>query len=104
MAQGANIALTAEAEATLHARGVISLPDFIANAGGVICGAMEYHGVSEAAAFEAIADRISRNTDEVLKRSKADGVLPRESASNMAMERVRAAMANRRWSISQGAV
>ena len=104
VAQGANIALTAEAEATLHARGVISLPDFIANAGGVICGAMEYHGVSEAAAFEAIADRISRNTDEVLKRSKADGVLPRESASNMAMERVRAAMANRRWSISQGAV
>jgi len=104
VAQGANIALTTEAEASLHARGVISLPDFIANAGGVICAAMEYQGVSETAAFETIAERISHNTSEVLARSKADDVLPRVSANNMAMERVRAAMANRRWSVSQGAV
>ena len=27
------------------------LPDFIANAGGVICAAAEYHGATEAAAF-----------------------------------------------------
>lgn len=32
--QGANIPFTAEAEKTLHDRGVLVLPDFIANAGG----------------------------------------------------------------------
>ena len=36
VAQGANIPATEEAEAMLHARGILVLPDFIANAGGVI--------------------------------------------------------------------
>ena len=99
VAQGANIPLSIDAEAALHARDVICLPDFIANAGGVICAAMEYHGVGEAAAFEAIAGRISRNTTEMLERSRADGVIPRQSAYAMAVERVKAAMATRRWSI-----
>ena len=35
--QGANIPVTKEAERTLFDRGVLSVPDFIANAGGVIC-------------------------------------------------------------------
>jgi glutamate dehydrogenase (NAD(P)+) len=102
VAQGANIALTEEAEASLHARNVLSLPDFIANAGGVICAAMEYQGVSESAAFEAIADRISRNTTEMLERSRAENILPRVAAHDMAITRVKAAMATRRWSISRG--
>ncbi|NIR59089.1 MAG: Glu/Leu/Phe/Val dehydrogenase, partial [Gammaproteobacteria bacterium] len=41
--QGANIPCTPEAEATLHERGVLVVPDFVANAGGVICAAVEYH-------------------------------------------------------------
>ena len=39
--QGANIPATPEAEARLHERGVLVLPDFIANAGGVICAASD---------------------------------------------------------------
>jgi glutamate dehydrogenase (NAD(P)+) len=35
---GANIGVTERAEAMLHRRGVFCVPDFIANAGGVICG------------------------------------------------------------------
>ncbi|HEY9073778.1 MAG TPA: hypothetical protein VIN67_06555 [Desulfobaccales bacterium] len=35
--EGANIPLTDEAESYLHAQGVLCIPDFIANAGGVIC-------------------------------------------------------------------
>jgi glutamate dehydrogenase (NAD(P)+) len=42
VAQGANIPSTQEAEAALAGRGVLGLPDFIANAGGVICAAIEY--------------------------------------------------------------
>jgi glutamate dehydrogenase (NAD(P)+) len=34
----------------MHARGIPGLPDFIVNAGGVICAAVEYHGGSQAQA------------------------------------------------------
>ncbi len=99
VAQGANIPVTREAERRLHEKGILSLPDFIANAGGVICAAMEYHGASQAAAFAAIEELIGRNTAEVLTRAAADRCLPREAAEAMADERVRRAMTTRRWSI-----
>jgi glutamate dehydrogenase/leucine dehydrogenase len=94
--QGANIPATAEAEASLHQRGVLVVPDFIANAGGVICAAVEYHGGTEAAAFEQIAHKIRLNTEAVLSRSHRDGLEPRRAAVELARERVRGAMAFRR--------
>jgi glutamate dehydrogenase/leucine dehydrogenase len=96
--QGANIPATAEAEAMLHRRGVLVVPDFIANAGGVICAAVEYHGGTEAAAFEQIAQKINHNTEAVLSRSHRDGIEPRRAAVELARERVRTAMAFRRKS------
>ena len=36
-------------------RTVLVLPDFIANAGGVICAAMEYHGSTEREVFSTMA-------------------------------------------------
>jgi glutamate dehydrogenase/leucine dehydrogenase len=94
--QGANIPATSEAEARLHRRGVLVVPDFIVNAGGVICAAVEYHGGTEAAAFEAIAQKIRRNTEAILARSRAEGIEPRRAAVELAWERVEAAMAFRR--------
>ncbi len=99
VAQGANIPLTDAAELRLKERGVVNLPDFIANAGGVICAAMEYHGVGETAAFSEIAARIGHNTTEMLTRSTDGNTTPRQAALDMAIERVRAAMGTRRWSI-----
>ena len=72
------------------------MPDFIANAGGVICAAVELRGGTEASAFEQIAAKIRHNTEEVLKRSRDGGVLPRQAAVELAGERVRQAMAYRR--------
>jgi glutamate dehydrogenase (NAD(P)+) len=97
IAQGANIPATGEAEAMLHARGVLSLPDFIANAGGVICAAVEYHGGTEAAAFAAIAEKIGRNTHEVLEQATRARATPRAAALDLAGRRVRQAMSYRRW-------
>jgi glutamate dehydrogenase (NAD(P)+) len=77
----------------------VVVPDFIANAGGVICAAMEYAGATQAAAFDAIAQRIRANTDAVLRASKSEGVLPREAAEALAVRRVRQAMSCRRFSI-----
>ncbi|MBL8671817.1 MAG: Glu/Leu/Phe/Val dehydrogenase [Alphaproteobacteria bacterium] len=97
VAQGANIPATPEAEAALAARGVLVLPDFIANAGGVICAAVEYHGGSERAAFAAIEEKIRANTAAVLAESRRAKLLPRAAALRLAEQRVRAAMALRRW-------
>ena len=97
VAQGANIPFTPEAEAQLHKRGVLVLPDFIANAGGVICAAVEYHGGTESAALATIVEKIAANTRAVLDEVKRTGALPRAAAVALAERRVRAAMATRRW-------
>ena len=96
---GANIPTTLGAERWLHAHGILNVPDFIANAGGVICAAMEYAGASQAAAFDAIAERVRANTEQVLRESERRGVLPREAAVDLAVSRVRRAMGWRRWSV-----
>ena len=91
--QGANIPVTAEAEEFLHQRGVLIVPDFIANAGGVIMAAMEYAGRSEQEAFSAIGERIRKNTRLILEKASAEKSLPRAAAVALALERVRRAMA-----------
>lgn len=95
--QGANIPCTPEAEQILHERGVLVIPDFIANAGGVICASIEYRGGTERAALDYIDERIRANTREVLQRSRRDKVTPRAAAGALAEGRVRAAMQMRRW-------
>ncbi|HTY67297.1 MAG TPA: Glu/Leu/Phe/Val dehydrogenase [Alphaproteobacteria bacterium] len=97
VAQGANIPFTPEAEAQLHKRGILVLPDFIANAGGVICAAVEYHGGTESAALATIVEKIAANTHAVLDEVKRTGALPRAAAVALAERRVRAAMATHRW-------
>jgi glutamate dehydrogenase (NAD(P)+) len=99
VAEGANIPVTVEAERRLAQRGVLVVPDFIANAGGVICAAMEYQGASQRAAFDTIAEKIRYNTEEVLSVAEQQGIIPREAATAMAETRVRRAMTTRRWSI-----
>jgi glutamate dehydrogenase (NAD(P)+) len=97
IAQGANIPLTPDAEQILQERGVLSIPDFIANAGGVICAAVEYAGGTRRSAFETIEEKIRTNTRTVLAEAKSKSTLPREAATAMAERRVRTAMRFGRW-------
>jgi len=97
MPQGANIPCTLEAEAALHALGVLVVPDFIANAGGVICASIEYRGGTRRAAFDYIDERIRANTRLVIEESKKNKELPRAAALALAERRVREAMETRRW-------
>ncbi|MDH3614561.1 MAG: Glu/Leu/Phe/Val dehydrogenase [Gammaproteobacteria bacterium] len=94
---GANIGITDEAEVMLHERGVLCVPDFIANAGGVICAAVEFGGGTEGQVFQTIDEKVRGNTAEMLARMKRDDVLPREAAVAMARERVLAAMQYQRF-------
>ncbi len=97
--QGANIPFTPGAEKTLHERGVLVIPDFIANAGGVICAAMEYRGATEAQAFQVIAEKIRANTEAVLTEAQRRQVLPRQAAIDLAGAHVREAMSFRRFNL-----
>ena len=94
--EGANIPITGEAEATLHERGIMCLPDFVVNAGGVICGSVEYHGGTRAQALELITERIQANVAIVLERSLGQATLPRQAAEDLALARLHGAMALRR--------
>lgn len=94
--QGANIPATPAAESALHERGVLCIPDFIANAGGVICASVEYHGGSEPQALETIAEKINRNTTEMLALADQQALEPRRAAEQLAIERVKTAMRYRR--------
>jgi glutamate dehydrogenase (NAD(P)+) len=97
--EGANIPVTPGAETALHERGIVVVPDFIANAGGVICAAMEYQGATRAAAFATIQDRIRDNTLAVLEITKTKRIAPRRAGVELATARVREAMSYRRFSI-----
>ena len=101
--EGANIPFTHDAEKILHEKGILCVPDFIANAGGVICAAMEYQGASQAAAFSSIEEKLRRNTEMVLSASRSQGILPREAAMDLALLRVKKAMSFRRWSLFSSA-
>jgi glutamate dehydrogenase (NAD(P)+) len=97
--EGANIPITPAAERRLHEKGVLCVPDFIANAGGVICAATEYRGASESEALAIIEDKLRENTTAVLERAARDAKPPREAALALAIERVQRAMRLRRWSL-----
>ncbi|WP_017325112.1 Glu/Leu/Phe/Val dehydrogenase [Synechococcus sp. PCC 7336] len=93
--QGANIPFTAAAEEICHAQNILVIPDFIANAGGVICGAVEYRGGTQADAFEAIEREIRVNTAAMLDEAVQAGRLPRHVAIELARSRIRARQDNR---------
>ena len=99
VAQGANIPCTVGAEKILAERGILCLPDFIVNAGGVICAAMEYAGLTRAAAMERIKETLRSNTTEILARVRTQKIIPRQAANEFAMQRLRKVMATRRWHI-----
>lgn len=101
--EGANIPITHGAERQLYERGIICIPDFIANAGGVICAAMEYHGATVNTAMQTIEEKVRHNTEKVLKISLEQNIQPREAAIQMATQRVTKAMSLRRWSLFSSA-
>ncbi len=75
------------------------MPDFIANAGGVICAAMEYHGANEGTVLQTIEEKLRRNTRLVLEDAARRQILPREAAVELALARVKKAMSYRRYGL-----
>ncbi len=88
--EGSNIPTTIECEEALAKRGILVVPDFVANAGGVISSYVEYIGKNEKTMFRMVEEKVSKNTKLVLERAKKDKVIPRIAALKIAKERVRA--------------
>jgi glutamate dehydrogenase (NAD(P)+) len=90
--EGANIPMTAEIEQELHKRGVLVVPDFVANAGGVISSYAEYRGYNPKDMFSLVERKIKQNAKLVLDKAKKERMKPRDAAMSIAVERVRSAM------------
>jgi glutamate dehydrogenase/leucine dehydrogenase len=93
---GANIAVTPGADQIFFERDILSIPDFIANAGVVICGAVEYAGGTATQAFQVIEEKIRANTREVLEIARETHVMPATAAADLAKRRVLESMSYRR--------
>ena len=88
MAGAANDTLSAPEDAGLLARrGITYVPDFVANAGGVINIAEEPHGYDHARAYDRIRT-IHDTLLRVFERAEADGVTTAAAADRLALDRI----------------
>lgn len=88
ISSGSNIPITEAAEQVLFDRGTISVPDFIANSGGVISSWVDYLGGTVEQCFTANERLIGGNTREVVSTALARNVMPRKIAVEIVTERL----------------
>ncbi|MEK7479576.1 MAG: Glu/Leu/Phe/Val dehydrogenase [Patescibacteria group bacterium] len=86
--EGANISIVPDLVEPLHTRGVLIIPDFVANAGGVISSYAEHMGYDEKKMFELVREKIEKSVNAMLERSKATGQILRQAAEAIALERL----------------
>ena len=86
--EASNIPAKPAIEEILHKRGILVVPDFVANASGVISSYAEYKGYDEKKSFELIEKKIVKNTKLVLREAKKLNVKPRDAALKIAKERI----------------
>ncbi|UCE43927.1 MAG: Glu/Leu/Phe/Val dehydrogenase [Candidatus Bathyarchaeota archaeon] len=89
--EAANIPATRESEEKLHERGVLVVPDIIANAGGVVSSYAEYRGENPQRMLEMVEGKIVRNARLVMKKAEEEGCTPRDAALKIAQGRVQEA-------------
>ena len=86
---GANNPLTPQAEVTLTARGVICIPDFVANCGGVLGGTMEFAAIGKNRITAFIRKEFGRRLDGLLNNAGQQGGTLRELAETQALRKLR---------------
>ncbi|WP_413805020.1 Glu/Leu/Phe/Val family dehydrogenase [Streptomyces sp. OE57] len=96
--EGANLPTSPQAQSILAERGISLLPDFVANAGGVVAAAFamdaRYSGFrpESSTIFETISKRLRTNAVTVLEEAQRRATTPHIAGRGLAEERVRAAM------------
>lgn len=87
----ANIPYADGAIAVLAKRGIVALPDFVTNAGGVLCGLAEMQGGNADDAFRMTRERVAANVETVLAAAKESGGSAYDAAVGIVRERLRPA-------------
>lgn len=96
--EGANLPTSVSSRGILHERGIAVVPDFIANAGGIVAAAHSMAAryspfvVEPADIFSMISTKLRANTIAVLNESSSTGLTPHEAAYALAQKRVLEAM------------
>ncbi|MEX0920798.1 MAG: Glu/Leu/Phe/Val dehydrogenase [Candidatus Pacearchaeota archaeon] len=93
--EAANIPMTEEVEKKLSKK-ILIVPDFVANAGGVISSYAEYIGEGKSFMEEMIRKKLVKNTDLVLRRAAKKNVSLREIAKEIAFKRIKDATKKRK--------
>lgn len=94
--EGGNIPMREEIEDKLFRRGIMFVPDFVANAGGVISSYAEYKGYSLERMFELVKEKVTAATRKVTGESLKRRQNPRRVAMELARQRVETAMRKRK--------
>ncbi len=98
--EAANIPTTVDACEYLYKNKIWIIPDFLANAGGVIGSFVEYQGRTEKEAFDLIEYKITKNIKEVLTEAIMKEDNPRKIATEPSKQIVYRAMLLRKGAIS----
>lgn len=86
--EAANIPMSTEIEDELFKKGILIVPDFVANAGGVISSYAEYRGYNPKRMFDTVEKKIEESSMAVMRKSLDEGKNPREVALKIARERI----------------
>ena len=98
--EAANIPTTTDACEYLHKNNIWIVPDFLANAGGVIGSFVEYQGRTEKEAFDLIEYKITKNIKEILTEAIMKEENPRKIATELSKQVVYRAMLLRKGAIN----
>lgn len=98
--EGANIPMKESVEDELFKKGILIIPDFIANAGGVISSYAEYRGYNPKEMFAMVKRKITKTARAVLEKSLKERRNPRAVGMDMAHDIVEAKMKERQKSNS----
>lgn len=84
--EAGNIPMRENIEDELFKKGINFVPDFVANAGGVISSYAEYRGYNPKRMFETVEAKIVKSTKNVMEKSLAKKINPRIVAMDMAKQ------------------
>jgi glutamate dehydrogenase (NAD(P)+) len=87
--EGSNIPMSPETEKICCESGILVVPDFVANAGGVISSYVETMGGTPEEMFAMVEKKITQNTRAMLDEAQSCDLTPRDAAMKIAMKRVR---------------
>lgn len=90
--EAGNIPMKENIEKEFFKHGIMIVPDFVANAGGVISSYAEYRGYQPKKMFNIVSEKIIKTTRTVLKESAFLKKNPREIALGIATEKIKKAM------------